>query len=197
MGGYDSHLFVRNLGETKGNIECVPDNEGKYISFSKYVVVGSFINKEGKEVDIMNELRFIDSFNFINSSLEKVVSNLSLDKLRETEKVFKDKIKFVSRKGVYPYDYIDSITNFNEKELLPKKLFYSKLNNCDIFDDYEHANKVWNEFRMKMISDCHDYFLKSDVLLWRRVRRDTFLMSVMSLSLPGISPLLDWLGMLH
>ena len=71
----------------------------------------------------MNELRFIDSFNFINSSLEKVVSNLSLDKLRETEKVFKDKIKFVSRKGVYPYDYIDSITNFNEKELLPKKLF--------------------------------------------------------------------------
>ena len=171
MGGYDSHLFVRNLGETKGNIECIPDNEGKYISFSKYVVVGSFINKEGKEVDIMNELRFIDSFNFINSSLEKVVSNLSLDKLRETEKVFKDKIKFVSRKGVYPYDYIDSITNFNEKELLPKKLFYSKLNNCDIFDDYEHANKVWNEFRMKMISDCHDYFLKSDVLLWRRVRR--------------------------
>ena len=91
--------------------------------------------------------------------------------MRETEKVFKDKIKFVSRKGVYPYDYIDSITNFNEKELLPKKLFYSKLNNCDIFDDYEHANKVWNEFRMKMISDCHDYFLKSDVLLWRRVRR--------------------------
>ena len=71
----------------------------------------------------MNELRFIDSFNFINSSLEKVVSNLSLDKLRETEKVFKDKIKFVSRKGVYPYDYIDSITNFNEKELLPKKMF--------------------------------------------------------------------------
>ena len=123
MAGYDSHLFVRNLGETKGNIECIPSNEGKYISFSKYVVVGSFINKEGKEVDIMNELRFIDSFNFINSSLEKVVSNLSLDKLRETEKVFKDKIKFVSRKGVYPYDYIDSITNFNEKELLPKKMF--------------------------------------------------------------------------
>ena len=38
------------------------------------------------------------------SSVDKLVSNLSLDKVKGTEKVFKDKIELVSRKSVYPYD---------------------------------------------------------------------------------------------
>lgn len=53
-----------------------------YISFTKDIVVGSFINKEGIEVDIKNELRFEDRFKFMDS-LDKLVSNFSLDKLKE------------------------------------------------------------------------------------------------------------------
>ena len=50
-------------------------------------------------------------------SLDRLVSNVSLEKQEETEKVFKDKIEFVSRKGVYPYDYMSSVEKFNETRL--------------------------------------------------------------------------------
>lgn len=53
-----------------------------YISFTKDIVVGSFINKESIEVDIKNELRLDDRFKFMDS-LDKLVSNFSLDKLKE------------------------------------------------------------------------------------------------------------------
>ena len=110
---------------------------------STLVSVGSFINKEGKDVDVRKELLFIDCFKFMASSLDKLVSNLSLDKLKESKKVFKDKIKLVSRKGLYPYDYMDSIANCDETELPPKDKFYSKLNDCDISDeDYKHVENV-------------------------------------------------------
>lgn len=43
------------------------------------------------------------------SSVDSLVANLSRDKITETMKVFKDKIDLVSRKGPYPYNYMDSI----------------------------------------------------------------------------------------
>ena len=52
------------------NIKCIPNNEEKYISFSKDVVVVNFRNKEGKKVKVKNELRFTD--------IDKSVSNLGL-----------------------------------------------------------------------------------------------------------------------
>lgn len=57
----------------------------------------------------------------------------------------------ISRKGVYPYNYMDSIKNF--EELPPKDKLYSKLNDCDISEDYEHALKAWKEFKMEMMGD--------------------------------------------
>ena len=48
------------------------------------------------------------------------------------------------RKGVYPYEYMDTWERFNETSLPPKKSFYSKLNSEDISDkEYLHAQKVW------------------------------------------------------
>ena len=35
LSGYDSHLFVKNLGFSEGNIDCIPNNEEKYINFTK------------------------------------------------------------------------------------------------------------------------------------------------------------------
>ena len=48
LANYDSHLFIKNLGYTDGNIDCIPINEEKYISFTKNTVTGSYTNKEGK-----------------------------------------------------------------------------------------------------------------------------------------------------
>ena len=35
LSGYDSHLFIKNLGFTAGNIDCIPNNEEKYIVLLK------------------------------------------------------------------------------------------------------------------------------------------------------------------
>ena len=48
LSGYDAHLFVKNLGVSEGNIKCIPNNEEKYISFSKEIVVDSY-EKDGKK----------------------------------------------------------------------------------------------------------------------------------------------------
>ena len=61
LSGYDAHLFIKNLGATEGEVNCIPNNEEKYISFSKQIVVNKFTNDKGKLVEVKRELRFIDS----------------------------------------------------------------------------------------------------------------------------------------
>ena len=166
LAGYDSHLFVKKLGKSEGNIKCIPNNEEKYISFSKTIVVGKYIDKKGEEKDIKHDLRFIDSFKFMATSLGKLVKNLTSDKLKQTEKEFGELKEFVSRKGVYPYDYMDRIEKFNETELPPKETFYSKLYDEEVsHEDYQHTQNVWKTFNMETMGDYHDLYLKTDVLL--------------------------------
>ena len=69
-------------------------------------------------------------------------------------------------KGVYPYDYMDSWERFHETSLSDKKSFYSELYLKDITDkDYEHAQKVFEELKLKNLSDYHDLHVQSDTLL--------------------------------
>ena len=49
LSGYDAHLFVKNIGKSEGNIKCIPNNEENYISFSKDIVVGEYVNKKGEK----------------------------------------------------------------------------------------------------------------------------------------------------
>ena len=69
LAGYDSHLFIKTLGNSEGDISCISNNEANYISFTKRVQVDKFVNEEGKDVDVKRELRFIDSFRFMASVL--------------------------------------------------------------------------------------------------------------------------------
>jgi len=60
------------------------------------------------------------------------------------------------RKGIFPYNYVDSITKLAETSLLPKAAFYSRLKGEGITDeDYKHAKKVWKEFKMKTFREYH------------------------------------------
>ena len=65
LSGYDNHLFIKTLGNSEGDISCIPNNEEYYISFTKQVIGDKFVNKKGKEVNVKRELRFIDSLRFI------------------------------------------------------------------------------------------------------------------------------------
>ena len=118
LRGYDSHLIMQQIGEIakkhgytykKGekqdlNINAIPNNMEKYMAFM-----------------LGNHLTFIDSFQFMSSSLDKLVSNLPKDDLIYTSKAFKGrKLDLLSQKGVYPYDFMDSFEKFNQKELPTK-----------------------------------------------------------------------------
>ena len=167
LSGYDAHLFVKNLGYREGNINCIPNNEEKYISFTKNVIVGSYIDKKGEPKAKTYDIRFIDSFKFMASSLDELVKNLPETAFSNTKRYYTgDQLKLLKRKGVYPYDYMDSIERFKENKLPSKESFYSKLNNENISnEDYEHAKKVWDVFKMESMMDYHELYNKSDVLL--------------------------------
>ena len=167
LQGYDAHLFIKQLARLEGDLNCIPSTEEKYISFSKSIKVDEYYSyKVDKMVSINFEIRFLDSFKFLQSSLANLVSNLQPDDFHNTNQVFKKNVDLLTRKGVYPYDYVSCLNKLSEMKLPPKEEFYSKLNDEDISDDdYQHAISVWNTFECKTIRDYHNLYLKSDVLL--------------------------------
>ena len=175
LTNYNAHLFVKHLGYDEGDISCIANNDEKYISFSKRITVGTYkkeaITDEGDvySVDkpITHTIRFIDSFRFMATSLSKLVNNLPETAFQSVGKYYtKDKLDLIKRKGVYPYEYMDSIERFKETALPPKESFYSSLNDEHINDeDYEHAKKVLDAFEMKTLEDYHELYNKTDVLL--------------------------------
>ena len=71
-----------------------------------------------------------------------------------------------TRKGVYPYEYINSWDRFEETQLPPMDAFYSNLNMSSISEDnYQHAQRVWKEFGIHNLGDYHDLYLRTDVVL--------------------------------
>ena len=171
LSGYDAHLFIRNLGVEKGDIRCIPQNEEKYISFTKEITVDTFVDENGEKKEVKRELRFIDSFKFMATSLDKLVTNLASScdnkKFKDTRKFFtSNQFELMLRKGVYPYEYMDSLDRLNETELPPKDKFCSKLSGEGISnEDYEHAKRVWSTFEMKTLRDYHKLYNRSDVFL--------------------------------
>ena len=125
------------------------------------------MNSEGETKPKYHKIRFIDSFKFMDASLEKLVNNLSEEAFTNLKRYYTgDKLSLVKRKGVYPYGYMDTLERLKETKLPPKEAFYSKLNNEDISDeDYAHAKKVWEVFEMKHLQDYHNLYNETDVLL--------------------------------
>ena len=79
-------------------------------------------------ISVNFEIRFIDSFKFLQTSLANLVGNLQPDDFHNTKHVFKKNTELLTRKGVYPYDYVSSLEKLSETCLPPKEEFYSKLN---------------------------------------------------------------------
>ena len=167
LQGYDAHLFIKQLSRLPGELNCIPSTEEKYISFSKKIKVDEYFSRRtGETVSLYFEIRFIDSFKFLQTSLANLVGNLQPDDFHNTKAIIKNNVELLTRKGVYPYDYKTSFETLTKTQLPPKSEFYSKLNDEDISDsDYQHALNVWSTFNCKTIRDYHDLYLKSDLLL--------------------------------
>ena len=168
LRGYDSHFIMQQIGEI-ANSYAYKDKKGK----DRPLTINAMPNNMEKYMAFMlgNHLMFINSFQFMSSSLDKLVNNIPKDDLIYTSQVFKGKqLDLMSKTGVYPYDFMDSFEKFDQTELPAKEHFYSILNDQDITnDEYDHAEKVWKAFKIKTMGEYHDLHLGSDVLLLTNV----------------------------
>ena len=149
LKGYDSHLICKELSKIDCRVNVIPNGLEKYMSFS------------------LNNLDFIDSMLFMNSSLDKLVKNLSDSDFKYLNESFiGEKLELVQKKGIYPYEYFDSFKKSKESKLPDINKFFSSLKHCGISDrEYQRAVNVWKVFKIKDLGEYHDLHLKTDMLL--------------------------------
>ena len=156
-GAYDWHFLIKEICQhIEGNLQIIPRNMEHYLSVIKYV--------RGTKI----KLQFIDSFRFLNTSLDKLVSFLNDDQKKTLKSKFPDKTDFdlLSMKGICPYEYIDSREKLKETKLPEKKYFFSKLTESNISDEeYTRAQIIWDRFKCRTIKDYYMLYLQCDVLL--------------------------------
>ena len=119
-------------------------------------------------IKIKNKKLLLKCFNCNNYYKKKFNKDL-IKKLKNTYSFCNNDLnKFILllRKGVYPYEYMDSWEKFNEKSLPSKEDFHSNLNMDDINDiDYRHGNNVFKRFELENVGDYHDLYVQSDTQL--------------------------------
>ena len=119
LKGYDSHFIIKAF-ESDKKIKCIPNSTEKYISFD------------------IDKLRFIDSFSFMASSLEKLVDSLTSDKnnFKHFNEHFKNYTQeqrdILTKKGVFPYDFMTSYDKFNYDNFPSIEECYNQLKNEDM-----------------------------------------------------------------
>ena len=161
MKGYDSHLIFSELNKFHVKISAIPNGLEKYMAL--------FLGKN---------LVFIDSMQYMNFSLDKLVKKLSDEDFKYLVEEFgSENLELLKQKGTHPYEYMNSFKRFNEEKLCARKYFYSstkkgKINEDDkisdghiSIEDYLTCEKICNKFKMKNMGDYHDHYLKKDVLL--------------------------------
>ncbi|XP_071579074.1 uncharacterized protein [Temnothorax nylanderi] len=167
LSGYDAHFIIEKIAnDFEGGVELLPLTKENYISFSKTV-------KETQTDGMWNrlvKLRFVDSYKFLAASIETLASYLDKNKLRITRSEYADlnteDLDLLTRKGVFPYEYVDSADKLRETELPPREIVYSSLTDETASEsDYEHATRVWRRFRVRDLGEYSDLYLKTDVLL--------------------------------
>ena len=142
--------LVDNLSEGLHSDKCTDCKSclDYMITKDDQLIFRCFECKKNYKKDFNKELikRFANIFEFCNEEVTKFILLL--------------------RKGVYPYEYMDSWERFDETSLPDKKAFYSSLNMEAITGvDYRHAKRVFKNLNNKNPGDYHDLYVQSDTLL--------------------------------
>ena len=149
-GSYDSHFIIKNFHDPAAKVEVIPTNTEKFLAVQ------------------IDNVRFLDSFQFLSSSLDNLVSSMVRD---DTDKFSHTKRQFgndpnIFNKGVYPYEYVTGPEILRETCLPPREKFYSELNEEDISEEqYDRALEMWRRYDCKTMKDYHDLYLTLDVTL--------------------------------
>ena len=149
LKGYDGHLIVKALKSEFGKVRVIPQDMEKYLSLT------------------VGQLKFIDSLQFTNQSLDSLVDTLDNGEFRYfVESFTTSHFNLARRKCVYPYDYMDSVERFEETALPSQDAFFNKLSGSSCLDsEYTHATRMWDAFGCETIADYHNVYLQLDVFL--------------------------------
>lgn len=159
LANYDAHFILKALDPTAETKEMsfsgIPQSGDKFMSFS------------------FRGLQFIDSFKFMNYSLDKLSQNLlkaGRDNFTNYNSHFSNNSEelqtLLLQKGTFPYEYFNHPRVFKETSLPPLECFHSKLRDENIsHDDYQKAQNVWRVAECKTFQDYHDLYLIVDVML--------------------------------
>jgi hypothetical protein len=160
--GYDSHLIVEAMSQLepefkKRELDPIGQTMDKYM-----------------QVKWGDNLVFRDSLQHMTSPLESLVDSLRksdptrfyiLEAMVKKHYHGQDH-KLLLRKGVFPYDYLNSFDRFGETQLPPREAFYNKLREVHCSeDDYNYAQEVWTKFGCKIFKDYLVLYLRTDVAL--------------------------------
>jgi len=180
--GYDHHLVIKGLNKFGKKISVIPTNTEKYMSVT------------------VDNLRFVDSLQFLNCSLSELVNNLKKKQGREfqlLETVFgKKKAEMLTRKGVFPYDYISSWRKFEETRIPKRSKFFNTLTKKHIsVEDHQYAKFIFRKFKLNTLGEYHDLYLLTDTILLACVFEEFRLMCLKNFgldpvhyfSLPGLA----------
>lgn len=150
---YDNHLILKHIPENYvKNIYIIPVNLEKFTMFT------------------LDSIKFLDSYQFLDASLECLVQNLikSGHKFNIFNSFYQNEKnrQMLLRKGLFPYSYFQSLDVLEEEGLPPKSAFYNRLTESDISDeDYEHACAVYKAFNCNKFSDYLELYQNCDVIL--------------------------------
>ena len=193
---YDAHQLIKHgIDKFKHwELHTIPQTKEKYMTLRARIPVET--TRQGKLVYF--NVVFLDSYQFMSSSLEKLVNNL--DSLPFTNVLQQDyptlSNDVIKRKGVFPYSYFDSLSRLQETSLPPRSAFKNDLNGKECSEeDYRFAQRAWQEFDCQTFEDYLVVYLKLDVLLlacvFEKFRQKTLeedgLDPVHFVSLPGLS----------
>ena len=119
LRGYDIHLIFCELNKFDVKINVISNGLEKYMAL--------FLGKN---------LVFTDSMQFMNSSLDKLIKNLSDEDFKYLLEEFDSKnLELLKQKGAYPYEYINNFERFNEEKLPARKYFLSSIKKGKIGND--------------------------------------------------------------
>ncbi|RLU24991.1 hypothetical protein DMN91_003083 [Ooceraea biroi] len=142
LSGYDAHFIIEDVANAfESSVELLPLTKERYITFTKNVAN----TEDGCGTCV--KLRFVDSYKFLSTSLDTLASYFDKSHMRILRSEFlhlsEEDFELLTRKGVFPYEYVDSAEKLLETRLPQRESFHSSLTGDTVSgDDYAHAITV-------------------------------------------------------
>ncbi|PAA91039.1 hypothetical protein BOX15_Mlig004794g8 [Macrostomum lignano] len=162
LRNYDMHLlFSTALGNMKNwKLSVIPQTSERYMSLRIDFPIAEITLPKGKKKTIFFTLQFLDSFQFLNAGLDKLIRNLPLQDRKFTQQMKSCFPKLtnetLSIKGVFPYDFVKSPANLAVTELPSREEFFNSLTKTACSEEsYAHARKAWKQIEAKKFARLH------------------------------------------